>query len=643
MADALHELLTPHLATSTKTTTLSSIAPSSSSWSPSSTSPTVTNYLSHLTTLSLSALSTTEPQSLSQSSNSTLLSLQALSSRSHKSVIATSNALSTLREHLPALTSSASSLRDGVPELDKKAFSFSQKYSKSNTGNAVLDRRKKAMLLSRNVDRVSDILELPSLLATAIASSSSASSSASGSTSGSTVSSVNYSQALDLFAHIKRLQILHPDSALIQSVLEEAEEAMKDMTSNLIISLRSQNIRLAAAIRTIGWLKRVAPELAMQNLPLSSTKPTQGTHSSSRSSIQSTSDTSFGYLFLTCRLYNLINMLEALAPLRDLADQETQHRLQRQNNPVVTSPALDQSGSQRKLSSYSHSAFTGQQTERYLKRYIEIFREQSFATISMYKNIFPATTSDATITAIKSNTKPITTPSTTPITTAATAPAFLALPTPLATFPSHLISLHSSTFQQYLPNLSDPSARDSILMQVLYAAGSLGRLGADFSIVLASLLDDSDDDDDDERGEEETENGMMDDVQESDKLDQTTSMASIAVASATAIEEHDDDDNDDDDIDVPHPPPHEKATAPGSNRNPTPTSKLKHKVKAKPSHATSTPSPTPEWIRIMHKHRLQSSKLDALSASSSAQSSSSPSPSLTLPTSSSPHDAVVAK
>jgi hypothetical protein len=30
----------------------------------------------------------------------------------------------------------------------------------------------------------------------------------------------------------------------------------------------------------------------------------------------------------------------------------------------------------------------GQQTDRYLKRYIEIFREQSFAIVSLYKNIF---------------------------------------------------------------------------------------------------------------------------------------------------------------------------------------------------------------------------------------------------------------
>ena len=468
MADPLYELLVPHL--NTKTTTSSP------------TSPTATEYLSRLATLSLSNLSTTEPQSLAQASNSHLLALQALSSRSHKPVIATANALSTLHEYLPALTRSASRLRDGVPELDEKALGFSQKYSKSNTENEVLDRRKKAMLLARNVDRVSDVLELPTLLATAIASSSTPISS-----SGPTPSSVNYSQALDLFAYIKRLQILHPDSALIQSVLAEAEEAMKDMASNLIICLRSQNIRLAAAIRTIGWLKRVAPELSTQGLPPPSAKSAQGSkYSTSQSSIQKPSDGSFGYLFLTCRLYNLISMLEALTPLRDLADQETQQRLQKQNSPAVSSSLTKQADAQVKARMSAHSASAGQQTERYLKRYVEIFREQSFGTVSMYRNIFPAASDDTTSSYTQATPSPTPAPDPAP----EAAPPLLPLPTPLSTFPSHLISLLTETLQQYLPNLHDSSARDSLLMQVLYAAGSLGRLGADFSLIISGLLDD---------------------------------------------------------------------------------------------------------------------------------------------------------
>jgi conserved oligomeric Golgi complex subunit 8 len=607
MHDPLYDLLAPHLDTNTS---ISSIGPSSRI---------LTNYLARLTTLSLPALSTTEPRSLAQSASSNLLALQSLSSRSHKSVIAASNSLSKLGEYLPALTSSASSLRDGVPELDEKALSFSQKYSKANAENAVLDRRKKAKLLSRNVDRVSDILELPTLLATAIASCSPSIGS-----SGSALTGANYSQALDLFAHVKRLQILHPDSSLLKSVLAEAEEAMKDMTSNLITSLRGQTLRLAAAIRTIGWLRRVAPELATLGLP-PQTKSGQGsTYSSTASSNTTASEGAFGYLFLTCRLYNLLNMLEALTPLRDLADQETQQRLQSQNSPTAQSLSLDQTGAPRKAPIYGHSTFAGQQTERYLKRYIEIFREQSFATVSMYKNIFPPA-SDNTHVGTASSTSNLVSAafaSSIPTTTAAAAatnetppPPFLTLPTALSTFPSHLISLLTETLQTYLPNLTDPSARDSLLMQVLYAAGSLGRLGADFSMVIPTLLFDDDDDDDEEDSEaDHAEDGnkeSADDEHAKDRAEEeehtkvhdapTLAPKAGAIGKPADREVGDNDTGDGDEDSSP---------LQVQERNPENESPQKPRKKQEGNEE----SILPEWIRIVKKHRLQSSRLEALSS-----------------------------
>lgn len=413
------------------------------------------DYISQLANVPLAKLSTEEPKQLSHLENSNVLALQALSSRSHRSVITASNSLSSLEEHLPTLQNAAQGLRDAVPLLDGKILEFAERYSKSNTENAVLDRRKRATLVSQNVDRLTDILELPALLSSAINASASSAGAAGG---------VNYSQALDLSAHIKRLEISHPNSALIKSILAEAETAMREMTSNLVLSLRAQNIRLAAAIRTIGWLRRVAPEMGT-GLP--QTVKLSGGHAS-----HNTSEGSFGYLFLICRLYNLLNMLEALTPLRDLADQETQQRFQKEREAAQRS--VSDQLSPRKTPLHSpHPLYTGQQTERYLKRYIEIFREQSFATVSMFKNIFPAS-EDAV----------------------AGSTPFLAVPSPLLTFPAHLVSLLFETLKAYVRNLTDQSARDAIFMQVLYAAGSLGRLGADFGLIIADLCDEEAEDED---------------------------------------------------------------------------------------------------------------------------------------------------
>lgn len=444
MADPLYELLVPYFDTPSPRP------------APNSQDPVTAKYLNRLSTLPLTSLTTTEPQSLAQSSHTTLLSLQSLSARSNAAIVASADHLSSLSETLPTLVNEAKTLQDDIPKLDEQTVAFSTKYSR-NAENDVLDRRKKALLMARNVDRLSDILDLPTLLSSTIASSSAQGAS----------STSNYGSALDLYSHIKRLHLLYRDSELVSSIYRQAEEAMQGMASSLIASLRSQNVKLAAGMRTIGWLRRVAPEL---DNPASS----QGTGANREGTL--------GALFLVCRLATLVSMLSALDPLRDLADQETVIRQR------------DRTSALKAKSTWSG----GQQTERYLKRYIEIFREQSFAIISMYKSIFPSG-DNAVEEDLGPKFKSLGLKSALQDTT--TAPKedpLLPLPSALSTFALHLVDLLSTALKQYLPNIQDKSARESLLTQVLYCAGSLGRLGGDFSLILPSLVGDDEDDDDGE-------------------------------------------------------------------------------------------------------------------------------------------------
>ena len=431
MADPLYELLLPYFD-----------APSPRP-PPSLADPTTAAYLNRLPTLPLSALSDSEPQSLSQTTHSLLLSLQALSKRSHKSIIASSNHLSTLSTSLPILAQSTADLRDGLPKLADASVHFSENYN-NRAENPLLERRRQALLLSRNIDRLADVLDLPTLLSSAISSSTGTSSSASSSSA-----TLNYTSALDLNAHIRRLHALYPSSSLISSVAAQADSAMQDMATNLITLLRNNTLKLAAAMRAISWLRRVAPEL------------------SSGPAIEG----SLGSLFLVCRLANLESMLSALEPLRELADQETRHL------------AEEKKGGDAGRSKWDG----GQQTERYLKKYIEIFREQSFAIISMYRSIFPpAGTTAVPSSATREGSQD----------EKDTADDDLQhLPPSLVTFPLKLIGMLEITLRTYLPNVRDKSSRDSLLTQVLYCAGSLGRLGGDFSLMLASLGEDDDNDD----------------------------------------------------------------------------------------------------------------------------------------------------
>lgn len=195
-------------------------------------------------------------------------------------------------------------------------------------------------------------------------------------------------------------------------------------------------------------------------------------------------------------------MLEALEPLRELADQETQARLHPTKGSASSGVSATGGG-------------TGQQTERYLKRYIEIFREQSFAILSTYRSIFPsalpvpgsvATTSDI--------------PTSPTLTTSPTTSkdrlvqengnnenaenGLLPIPSPLATFPTHLVDMLLDTLRTYLPNVRDRAARESLLTQVLYCAGSMGRLGGDFGLITAMLRGEAEEGgEEDEEDEEE--------------------------------------------------------------------------------------------------------------------------------------------
>ncbi|KAF7543194.1 hypothetical protein G7046_g10046 [Stylonectria norvegica] len=360
------------------------------------------SYLAHLAEQPSEVLQTQEPQLLAQTSHTLLLSVQALSKRSHKSVVDSAASHASLRGTLPILAQRAADLSQAVPKLDAQAEHFSSAFGKASE-SALLAQRKQALLLLRNSERLVDVMEMPPLLESAVM-----------------TAPVNYSSTLELYAHVRRLASLYPGSPLVSSVLDEADAAIRQMAADLIVTLKAPNLKLAAAVRTMGWLKRIVPDL-VTGVPTEDALPA---------------------VFLVCRLATLITTLEALEPLRDLADEE---RLRQDKS--------------------ANSWSGGQQTERYLKRFVEIFREHSFSIVSVFKSIsasFPAQASNI-------------------------ADPLDVLPSPMSTFPLHLVELLLETLRIYLPTVKDQASRESILTQVLYCAGSLGRLGADFGMLLAAI------------------------------------------------------------------------------------------------------------------------------------------------------------
>lgn len=57
-------------------------------------------------------------------------------------------------------------------------------------------------------------------------------------------------------------------------------------------------------------------------------------------------------------------------------------------------------------------------------------------------------------------------------------------PDPVAGFVGALVEMMNQVLGRYLPKVVEKSVRESLLTQVLYASGSLGRLGGEFAGVL---------------------------------------------------------------------------------------------------------------------------------------------------------------
>ncbi|CAG9939461.1 unnamed protein product [Clonostachys rosea f. rosea IK726] len=383
MAESLHELLDPQRTV---------------------TDGAALKYLAHLADVPANALAASEPQQLTHTSHSVLLQIQALSKRSHKPLVASAASHSTLRQSLPALAQSAADLGQSVPRLDGQAEYFATTFGKAAESDT-LARRKRALRMLQNSERLVDAMELPPLLNSAIR-----------------TTPVNYSSTLDLYTHIRRLASLYPSSPLVLSIMSEADIAIRQMAVDLISSLKAPSLKLAAALRTVGWLKRIAPDLISDASP----------------------NDALPALYLVCRVATLLNQLEALDPLRELAEEERSRQ-----------------------GKSTQSNFGGQQTERYLKRYVEIFREHTFSIASVFKSVNASFDSPASHSVDDESLMP--------------------LPSAISTLPLHLVEMLLETLRQHLPTVKEQAARESILTQVLYCSGSFGRLGADFGLLLSTI------------------------------------------------------------------------------------------------------------------------------------------------------------
>ncbi|KAI9362716.1 oligomeric Golgi complex subunit 8 [Pilaira anomala] len=198
-----------------------------------------------------------------------------------------------------------------------------------------------------------------------------------------------YSEAMDLASHVRLLQVRYPLS-VIKSIQDQVQASSDLMLVQLISHLRKP-IRLAAAMNVVGFLRRMDVFGSEFELQM---------------------------VFLRCR---------------DDFLQQRLIRIKRDMSEDVRQRSVD--------------AF------EYLKRYVDVMREQMFEIGTQYISIFSKAQDSL-----------------------------------LSDYMAHTIGLIKTALNTHLPMIEDTSALASLLAQLQYCGMSLGRIGLDFRHIFMQLL-----------------------------------------------------------------------------------------------------------------------------------------------------------
>ncbi|KAI0317249.1 Dor1-domain-containing protein [Amylostereum chailletii] len=215
-----------------------------------------------------------------------------------------------------------------------------------------------------------------------------------------------FQEALDLAAHAAALAARFPTVHVVQDVRAEVDSAVRTLLTQLLGMLRSP-AKLPLLFKAVSFLRR------MQVLP----------------------EEELALAFLTGRLETIDLALSAV----DLEKKGVEADRERE-------------------------AWV-----RYMKKYIDVWREGVHDVVTQYTTIFLDRPSTST------------SPSGTPSTLSALLP----------TFTTHLLSRLLDALREALPHIPDPTALTSLLTQLTYCATSFARVGLDFRLLLPPLFADA--------------------------------------------------------------------------------------------------------------------------------------------------------
>ena len=223
-----------------------------------------------------------------------------------------------------------------------------------------------------------------------------------------------YGEAVEVEMRVANLaRKLDPDGrGVVWDVKAEVDQRIRSMVGDLLSGLRESGTnKLPALFKTVGFLRKMGV----------------------------LDEEEIAQAFLSCRLGCL---------KRSLEDLDVERRTSGTFSSVAPSFQNPVSG------------------ERYLKRYVDVWREGVYDLVSQFTTIFLE--------------RPASSPETTEL-----------LRSLLTTYTTHLLSVLLGTLEAALPTVQDPSALNSLLTQLTYCATSFSRIGLDFRWIIGGLFEDA--------------------------------------------------------------------------------------------------------------------------------------------------------
>ena len=422
----------------------------------STSSPTSQAYLSHLTTLSLSEL-LSEPTTLQTQAHHLTSSLTSLTHSSYPTFLALHSTTNALSSSLDSLSSSLDALlTTSLPALEESAAAWHART------DAVLHERSRARVVLEQHDKIKDLFDIPLFIDTC-------------------VRNGYFSEALSLANHAMSLSVGAGAPLILTSIQEEVHHSITQMLLSLLATLHEPNRKLPALWKAVNFLRKM-------DAFGSGRDPSTSLDGENPSDRTVSSEEQLALAFLTGRLTCLAGALEPIA--RDI------NRLINNNVPTAQT-SVSTSDSDDETTTITPRTMTDRDKEdvaRYLKKYIDVWREGVYDIVTQYSTIFLEEQPRHCQQTSKSP------PPTLPFhllsshSTQSTEPP---RPLPHRQPPTHLLPLLTShLLQQHLLPLLHTTLPllplhllTPLLTQLTYCATAFARVGLDFRSLLGSMIE----------------------------------------------------------------------------------------------------------------------------------------------------------